>query len=319
VVLRRLAETLALTLVPLGLLAAVVVAGRHELYEWTHADAVADDPLLQHKQAYLNTSFFVARLAFYFVVWCTLAVSFALLSARQDRSQDPATTVQLERAAAPGMIFFAMTLTFAAFDLLMSLYPHWYSTIYGVYFFAGSALGTFALLALLVALLQRGGRLVHAVSVEHFHDLGKLIFAFVVFWAYIAFSQYMLIWIAAIPEETEWYLVRQEGPWRALSLFLLAGHFFLPFLFLISRHTKRRKGVLLIAAAWLLGMHWFDLYWLVMPESSRHAPPFHALDLSCLLAVGGIFFAVVFWRLGRVSLVPTGDPRLAESLRLEHV
>jgi hypothetical protein len=319
VVLRRLAEALSLAVVPLAPLVLVLLFGRESLYEWTLPDVVAGDALLEHKRPYLNTTFFLVRIAFYFVVWIAMAGYFGVRSLQQDRTGDPGLSVEMERVAAPGAIFYAMTLTFASFDLLMSLYPYWYSTIFGVYWFAGGVLATFSTVTLLVAALQRSRRLASAVTIEHYHDLGKLMFAFVVFWAYIAFSQYMLIWYAHIPEEAAWVKIRQEGPWAALSLLLLFGHFVVPFLWLMSRHTKRRRGVLLAAAAWLLAMHWLDLYWLVMPEWSPEAWPFHWLDLTCWLAVGGTVLPVPLLALDRVKLLPVRDPRLAESLSLENV
>lgn len=319
VALRRLAEALAWTVPPFALFGLLLFLGRHELYEWTHESAVAADALLQHKRAYLNENFFLVRLLFYFAAWSAIALYFARKSAEQDRSGDPEATLRMERVAAPAMIVYAMTVTFAAFDLLMSLYPHWYSTIYGVYFFAGGVIGCFALVTLLVWGLQRAGKLTRLVTTEHFHDLGKLLFAFIVFWAYVGFSQYMLIWYAHVPEETEWYLVRQTGPWLVLSLTLLVGHFFVPFLWLISRHPKRRPTLLAAAALWMLAMHWLDLYWLVMPEASPDRLGFHLLDVTTFVGVGGAFFAVVFWRLSLTALIPERDPRLDESLGLENV
>jgi hypothetical protein len=319
VVLRRVAEALSLTMVPLAPLVLVLVFGRHELYAWTLPDVVAGDELLQHKSPYLNTQFFLVRVVFYFVIWIAMALYFGVRSLQQDRSGNPELSVEMERVAAPGAIFYAMTLTFASFDFLMSLYPYWYSTIFGVYWFSGGVLAAFSTVTLVVRALQRVRRLETAVTVEHYHDLGKLMFAFVVFWAYIAFSQYMLIWYAHIPEEAAWIQLRQEGPWGALSLLLLFGHFVIPFLWLMSRHVKRRRGVLVAAAVWLLAMHWLDLYWLVMPEWSPTDSPFHWLDLTCMLAVGGTVLPISFLALDRVRLLPVRDPRLAESLRLENV
>jgi len=318
VALRRIAEVVARSVVVLAPLALVLVFGLGDLYEWARPELVAQDPLLQHKQVWLNPAFFVARLAGYFAVWIGLSSFFLRASVSQDRSGDAGLTVWMESAAAPAVIVYAVTLTLAAFDLLMSLDPHWYSTIYGVYYFAGCILGFFALSLVLIAVLKRAGYLTRIVTSEHQHDLGKLAFGFVVFWAYIAFSQYMLIWYANLPEETVWYEVRQHGPWVWLSLSLLAGHFLLPFLLLMSRHTKRRGPVLVGAAAWLLFMHWIDLFYLVMPGSRPDGMPFRAVDLACFVGIGGIFLAAVFRRLGRVSLIPVRDPRLGESLSLEN-
>jgi hypothetical protein len=319
VALRRVGEAVTFTLGPLALLATLLFPGIPHLYEWSHTEAVAHDPLLAGKAAYLNVPFFLARLAFYFVAWNVIAHYFRRRSVEQDQTGRPEITVRMELRSAPAMIVFALTTTFAAFDLIMSLYPHWYSTIFGVYVFAGAVLGFFALLALLLAGLQSQGYLRRMVTTEHYHDLGKLMFAFVVFWAYIAFSQYMLIWYGNVPEETVFYLKRQTGPWARLSTLLLFGHFFLPFFALMSRYPKRRHVALLSAAVWILVMHWLDLYWLIMPDASPHSLDFRLVDLASFLGIGGIFFAAVLWRMGRHELVPVRDPRLGESVAFENV
>jgi hypothetical protein len=223
----------------------------------------------------------------------------------------------MENVSAPGLIIYALTLTFAVFDLVMSLYPHWYSTIFGLYYWAGAVVSFFALIAVLVFALQGLGLLRGVVSGEHYHDVGKLIFAFVVFWAYMGISQYLLIWYGNVPEETIWYLRRQTGQWTWISVLLIVGHFFVPFLALMSRHPKRRPMTLVVAAVWVLIMHWWDLYWLVMPEWSPGELPIGLLDLTCFVGVGGIFFAAVLFRLARSPLIPVRDPRLHESLQWE--
>ena len=316
--LRRLAEVTAWTLVPLAPLALVILAGMHDLYEWTHADAVAADALLQHKQAWLNPTFFVVRMAVYLVTWAAMATLLLRRSVAQDRTRDPALTLRSEGLAGPATIVFAFTVTFAAFDLLMSLDPHWYSTIYGVYYFAGAFLGFNAFLVLLLSALSRPTELGRLVGTEHQHDLGKLLFAFVVFWAYIGFSQYMLIWYSNLPEETVWYEARQTGPWGAISLLLVVGHFVAPFLMLMSRHPKRRRGALVVAATWLLLMHALDLFWLVMPGVRTTGSVVRLVDVLCFVGIGGLFLSALLWRLARVNLIPVGDPRLAESLGFEN-
>jgi hypothetical protein len=316
--LRRVAEASTFTFVPLAVLALLLIPGLHDLYEWTHHEVVEKDPILSGKAAYLNVPFFLARLALYFLAWNAIAHYFRRRSVEQDATGRPEITVRMELRSAPAMIVFALTLTFAIFDLVMSLYPHWYSTIFGVYYFAGAVLGFFALLPILTAILQRRGLLRRVVTAEHYHDLGKLMFAFVVFWAYIGFSQYMLIWYGNLPEETVFYLRRQSGPWAALSLVLLFGHFFVPFFALMSRHPKRRLPALLAAAAWILLMHWLDLYWLVMPEASPHALDFRLVDVACFLGIGGIFFSALVWRLRKHDLIPVRDPRLAEAVAFEN-
>ncbi len=319
VVVRRLAEAVADNMLLLAVLALPIIGGMSHLYEWTHADVVARDHALHEKQPYLNSGFFVLRLAVYFIAWVVLARFYARSSIRQDAGGDPLLTLRMQRLSSPALFIFALTTTFASFDLLMSLDPHWYSTIFGVYYFAGSAVGFFALLAVMIFLLQRAGRLTHAITAEHLHDVGKLVFAFTVFWAYIAFSQYLLIWYANIPEETIWYLRRQSEGWAAVGLLLLFGHFVVPFLVLMARRPKRRPLVLAACTVWVLLMHALDLYWLVVPKVSPNSPVPHLVDLACLLGVGGLFTAATILRLGKQSLVPLGDPRLGESLAFENV
>ena len=319
VVLRRWAEGIAATLPVLAVLAVPIVAfGLHHLYHWTHADAVAADHLLQAKQPYLNVPFFVLRLVVYFGLWVLLSRYFLSRSLAQDLSGDPALTQQMERRSAPAMIVFALTATFAAFDLLMSLDPHWYSTMFGVYVFAGSVVSFIALLAVVVFAGQRAGVLRHAITVEHYHDIGKLLFAFTVFWAYIAFSQYMLMWYANLPEETAWLLRRQSNGWGWIGLVLLFGQFLLPFAALLSRAPKRRPRLVAAVAAWVLVMHWFDLYWVVIPEVTPLRAVPHVLDLTTLLGLGGVVVAVAVHQMRRHSVVPERDPRLQESLMFEN-
>ena len=319
VVVRRWAESIAAVMPALALLALPIVAfGLHDLYHWTHAEAVAADQLLQAKQAYLNVPFFVLRLAVYFSIWILLSSFFLSRSLAQDKDGDPALTLQMERRSAPAMLLFALTATFAAFDLLMSLDPHWYSTMFGVYVFAGSVVSFIALLAVVVFAGQRAGVLRHAITVEHYHDIGKLLFAFTVFWAYIAFSQYMLMWYANLPEETVWLLRRQTNGWGWIGLVLLVGHFVLPFVALLSRAPKRRPRAVAAVAAWVLAMHWFDLYWVVIPEVAPESAMPHVLDITTLLGLGGLVVAFAVYRMRGRSLVPERDPRLAESMMFEN-
>lgn len=319
IVVRRIAEVLTVPFPVLALLAVPIIFGMHHLYEWTHLDVVEADPILKGKQPYLNSTFFIARIIGYFVIWTLLAWRFRKLSIEQDTSKDPQLTNRMGKLSAGGTLLFALTVTFAAFDLLMSLYPHWYSTIYGVYFFAGCVVAFFALCSLIVMALHRVGKLNNIVTVEHFHDLGKLMFAFTVFWAYVAFSQYMLMWYGNLPEETLWYEVRQTGFWRSWSVLLLLGHFLAPFLFIMSRYQKRRVPMLAAAAIWMLAMHWVDLYYLAMPGHRPETNPFVLADFTLFLLLGGLFAALTFRNLGKVALIPTGDPRLPESLSFENV
>jgi len=319
VAVRRLAENAAGTLplfVPLFLPLALGV--RH-LYPWSLPEAAATDALLRWKRPYLNEGFFYARAALYFVVWSAIALWFLRLSGRQDETADPALSARLRRWSGPLLIPLGLTHTFAAFDWLMSLEPGWYSTIYGVYSFSGALVAATAFLAIATVLMRRSGPLAGVLNVEHLHDLGKLLFTFTAFWAYIGFSQYLLIWYGNIPEETVWYRHRLEGAWLSASVALAIGHFVVPFFFLLPRATKRDPRALVGAAAWMLLMHLADVYWMVVPDVPGHPAAPGIVDAAALLAVGGAFVAVFGWLLRRRALVPVGDPRLSESLAFENV
>lgn len=323
VTVRRLAEVLA-GAIPLWavLFLPILVPmlwGNHSLYVWNDAKAVAADELLRHKAPYLNLPFFIARCAGYFVIWALLARFFLGRSVQQDRSGLLTLTLRMERMSPAALLLLAVTVTFAAFDWLMSLEPHWFSTIYGLYYFAGAMVGALAAIILLAIACQSAGRLQHLVTVEHYHDLGKFLFAFVVFWGYMAFSQYLLIWYANLPEETVWYAPRHTGAWGTVSLVLVFGHLLIPFLGMMSRHAKRRKWLLGFWAVWLLVVHWIDLYWLVMPSFDAARVPFGLLDVACLAGQGCVFFAAVVWSGSGEALVPLRDPRLAESLAFENI
>jgi hypothetical protein len=324
--LRRLAELVASTMPLFAVLflplLIPVLTGMAGVYEWSNVEAVSHDRALQAKAAYLNVPFFVIRCAIYLAIWVLLARYFLRRSVEQDATGDPRLTLNMQWWSAPGILLYALTITFFSIDALMSLNPHWYSTIWGVYFFSGSAVGFFALLAILACAVQASGRLRQAITIEHYHDLGKLAFAFVVFWAYIAFSQYLLIWYGDIPEETVWYRVRQgDHWWLGVSLLLLFGHFFAPFLALLSRYPKRRKGLLALVAAWLLIMHWLDLYYLVAPRPAGAASsaPLHVSDVAMLFGLGGLFVAALVWQMSRHTLLPQRDPRLPEAMTFHNV
>jgi hypothetical protein len=319
VVVRRVGENAAATLPLFAVLFVPVVVGLPQLYSWARTEVVASDPLLQWKQPYLNEGFFLVRAGVYFVVWSAIALAFLRLSRRQDEAPDPGLAARLRRWSGPVLIPLALTHTFAAVDWLMSLDPHWYSTIFGVYSFSGSLVAGFAFLALAGAVLRRAGLLPGIVSAEHLHDLGKLLFAFTAFWAYIAFSQYLLIWYGNLPEETVWYRDRLEAGWRALSVVLALGHFVVPFFFLLPRAVKRNATALAAASIWMLLMHLLDVYWLVIPSVHGLGVSPTLVDLASILVSGGVFLGAFGWLLRRGPLVPVGDPRLAESLAFENV
>jgi hypothetical protein len=318
IVLRRIGETTFATIPVMAALSVPVLLGLHDLYEWSHPEAVAEDALLRWKTPYLNVPFFLIRAALYFGIWSFIAILYYRGSRGQDATGDPGVSARLRRLAGPSIIVLALTQTFASVDWIMSLTPHWYSTMFGVYFFAGSFVGFIALLSVVAAAMRGAGLLDAAISVEHLHDVGKLLFAFTVFWTYIAFSQFFLIWYANLPEETVWYQARMEGSWMTVSLFLMAGHFAAPFFYLMGRTVKRNGVTLAAGGTWLLAMHFLDLYWQVMPTLHPEGLRPSLLDVAAFVAVGGSFVAAAAWLMRRQALVPLRDPRLAESLAFEN-
>jgi hypothetical protein len=319
IVLRRIGETIFVTLPVMAALFVPLVLGLHDLYEWSHADAAEHDALLHWKSPYLNVPFFLIRAVLFFGIWSFMALMYYRGSRGQDATGDPQVSARLRRFAGPAIMVLAVTQTFASIDWIMSLTPHWYSTMFGVYFFAGSFVGFIALLSVVAAAMRGAGLLDTVISAEHLHDVGKLLFAFTVFWTYIAFSQFFLIWYANLPEETIWYKARMEGSWLTVSLFLMAGHFVAPFFYLMGRSVKRKGATLAVGGAWLLVMHFVDLYWQVMPTLHPEGIRPSVLDVAALVAIGGCFVAAASWLMRRQALVPLRDPRLAESLAFENM
>jgi hypothetical protein len=348
-VVRRVAETAMATLPLFALLfLPILFIGFHDLYPWSHEN----DEILSRKRWWLggengSMTKFAIRAVLFFGIWTLLSQVLYRKSVAQDTlaAGDPkrdALSKQMWAFSAGGIFLFALSQSFAAVDWLMSLQPHWYSTIYGVYYFAGSMVGFFSFLALVMMGLHKAGLLKTAVTTEHFHDVGKFMFGFTVFWAYIAFSQFILIWYANIPEETEFYMIRAEGGWRALSYAMPFVHFFMPFLYLVSRHVKRSRTGLFIGAVWLSCVHAYDLFWNVMPNQGLHGDKhgdvaghaaevvsefglhhishfsIHWLDLTAMLGVLGAFLAVFGWLLKKNAVICIGDPRLVESMRHEN-
>ncbi len=319
VVVRRIPEALIWSFPLLALLSIPILIGMHDLYHWTHAEVYdpADshyDPVLAGKRGYLNTPFFLIRMVIYFVAWSAISYRLYRLSLTQDLDRGTDHNTGMRRVSAAGIVITAVTTSFASYDFLMSLDPHWFSTIFGVYFFAASFWVAHAVIALIAILIQRNRGLRGIVSPEHYHDLGKMMFGFTVFWAYIAFSQYMLIWYGNLPEETVWYRHRLEHGWESHSAALLLAHFVIPFWVLLPRWTKRAIPVMSVMAVWFLVMNWFDFHWIAMPVLHPEKAGFHWLDFTCWLGLFGIFLGLVLFRLSRHSLVPQNDPYLEKSL-----
>jgi hypothetical protein len=329
-VIRRPLEAAARTLPLLIVLFVPVVLGMHDLYHWTHEDVVRADPFLTAKQPYLNTPFFLARAALYFAIWLFFAWQLDRLSRRQDEASDAKVYGRLQAWSAAGFLILALTGSFAAIDWLMSLDPHWFSSLYGLWFFAGMGLSGLTFSIVVAAWLGRRDPMRAVIRPRHFHDYGKLFFAFTMLWAYLSFSQYLLMWAGNLPEEIPFYLRRMDGPWAVISVFLLFAHFVLPFLILLSADIKQRGRTLVKVAIWMLAMRWLDFFWNVAPTlqalhaadgegGAHHGSPFLMIwiDLAALVGLGGIFVWYFVRQLASRPLLPVGDPFLAEVIHAE--
>ena len=310
---RRLLEAATRTLPLMALLFVPVGLGAGYLYEWTHADAVAADPVLQHKQVYLNLPFFWVRALVYFAIWIGFSVWIGRLVARQDRMPDQRITHKMRTIAGPGLGLYTLAMTFASVDWAMSLEPHWFSTLYGVIFIVGQVLTTFAFAIVMSGELSKREPFSRWMSADHFHDLGKLFFAFVMLWAYVAYSQYLIIWSANLAEETPWYLRRSGNGWQAVALFLIAVHFFLPFVVLLTRTVKRNPRALATIAVCMFGLRFVDLYWLIVPAFHEQLT-FHWLYVATPLAMVSLWFSYFLHQLKGRPLISLQDGHLEHVL-----
>ncbi|MGH7790084.1 MAG: hypothetical protein ACRERC_24665 [Candidatus Binatia bacterium] len=310
VVIRRICEAAMRTLPLLALLFVPIVFGLTDLYEWARPEVVAHDPLLQHKAAYLNVPFFLIRVVIYFAVWIVVAHYLMRWSLEQDRTDDPDLVRRLQLLGRGGLLLYSLTMTFAAIDWAMSLEPHWYSTIYGILIIGGQVLSAFAFVIPVLMMISDRPPLSEVVTAEQFHDLGKLLLAFVMLYAYFAFSQFLIIWSANLPEEVPWYLKRLAGGWQWVAIALVFFHFALPFTILLSRDLKRNARRLAVVAFIVLLARLVDLNWLITPAFSPGRVTVHWMDFAAVLGVGGIWLSMFLWQLRDRPLVPLHDPAL---------
>jgi hypothetical protein len=315
VVVRRQLENIAVLVAVLAIFFIPILFLRQYLYEWMNI-APGKEANLDSKRAYLNLNFFILRAAFFLGFFIIASQLLRRFSVRQDKDGNPQFTIRLRKVAFASLPLFALCLTFGAFDWLMSLNYRWFSTMFGVYIFAGAAGSSMALLVLVIAALQRAGYLKNVVTLEHYHIMGKWMFAFCVFWAYIGFGQYMLIWYANIPEETQYYLTRNTESWWNLSMLLVIGRFFGPFAILLLQSIKKHPRQLCYVAAWILVMQMLDIYLVVLP--ALHGTGLHVSiwDFAALIAIGATLAFVYLRIVGKTSLFPVRDPRLIESLNI---
>ena len=311
---QRVLEAAIQTLPLMALLFIPLVFGLSDLYPWARTEVAAADPLLQQKAAYLNIPFFVARAVAYFAVWIVLGRLLVTWSLRQDQSADDTLTLRLQRLSGPGLVLYGLTVSFAVIDWIMSLEPKWYSTIFGMIFMVSFGLAAMALAILATRFLESEKPLAQVVSPDRWHDLGNLLLALVMFWAYLNFSQFLLIWSENLAEEIPWYLHRIGGGWEWVAIALILFQFALPFVLLLSRNTKRDSRTLAAVAAAILFMHWLDILWMVVPSFYPARFHFHWLDIAAPVAIGGLWLAAFIGYLKARSLLPLHDPRFTELL-----
>jgi hypothetical protein len=291
-----------------------IVFGMPRLYSWVDPQNVAQDEVLQHKHLYLNVPFFLARAALYFLVWNALVFFLNRWSLEQDTTGDPRLARRMQRLSAGGLFGYGLTITFASFDWLMSLDPHWYSTIYGVIVLGGQGLTALAVLTIALVWLSRRPPLERIVQPSHFHDLGNLMLAFTMLWAYFSFSQYLIIWSGNLPHEIEWYLYRSYTSWRLVAFALVAFHFAIPFILLLSRALKRHADTLVKVATWILFARLIDLLWLVAPEFHHDGLSVSWMDATLPLALGGLWAGAFIRQLRGRAILPVHDPQFDETL-----
>jgi len=306
---RRMCEAGARTLPYMIVLLIPVLASLPVLYIWARPEA-AHDPALQAKAAYLNIPGVLVRSVFYFVVWTFYAYRLSKWSSDQDGSGDERLISKMRSISAPGLVVFVFVTTFAFIDWVMSLEPHWFSTVYGVMFLVGQVLESFAFTIALVIVLSARPPLRDYITKQHLHDLGNMMFAFMVLWAYLSFSQFLIIWAGNLPNENPWYLRRLRGGWGWVALTLVIFHFATPFVLLLMRGVKRHAGRLLKVCLLMIVIRVVDVYWIVEPAFYNQQLKIHWLDFVTPFAIGGLWLALFFWQLKSRPLVPLRDPRL---------
>ncbi len=315
-VLRRILEAATRTLPLLAILFLPILFSTGLLFEWARPEVVEHDLVLQHKRAYLNVPFFAFRAVLYFVVWIVLSHFLSEWSRRQDRAPE-SIGLRLENISRGGLLLFVLTMTFASIDWAMSLEPHWYSTMYGILFIGGQVLSALAFVIPVTAVLAARPPMLEVMTADRFQDLGKLLLAFVMVWAYFSFSQFLIIWSADLPEETPWYLRRLSQGWQWAAIALIILHFMLPFVLLLSRDLKRSRRWLMAVAAVVLAMRAIDLSWLVLPAFDRGGLLWVPSDFAAFLGVGGLWFYYYVRQLRSAPMLPLNDESLPEMRGLQ--
>jgi hypothetical protein len=311
---RRIPEFISSILLILPVVVVPLLFKLGDIFHWMHPEVVEADKILTGKAPYLNVDFFIVRVIVFILLWITFYYFITKNSKKQDKTFDQSLTKRNIKLSAAFIPVFGITISFTAFDWLMSLEPHWFSTIFGVYYFSGSILAAFAAVTLIVVWLNENGYLVKGLTSDHYYSLGAFMFAFTNFWAYIAFSQFLLIWYANLPEETFWFLQRWEGNWIYFSIGLMFVRFVIPYFGLISQPSKMDPKRLMIMSVWLLFAHWYDLYWLAMPNYSKEGVLFNWIELAFPILTVGIVILLLVQLSKKNNLVPIGDPKLKRGI-----
>jgi hypothetical protein len=314
IVIRRFCEAASRTLPLLAVLFLPIIAGIPTLYAWSNAAIVAKDEVLRHKHAYLNVPFFLVRAALYFGGWLLLSYLLNKWSRQQDETGNRALNRRLQLISGPGLVFWALSVTFMSVDWILSLDPHWFSTMYGLLYMAGQGLNALAFLIALTVIMSRRKPLSDVITPRHLHDLGKLMLAMVMVWAYFSYSQFLIIWAGNMAEEIPWYTRRLFGGWQYVGIGLMLLHFALPFALLLSREIKRSAQLILGVSVLMLFMRFVDLYWLVMPGYRQGGFGISWMDLAAPVALGGIWLWAFTSQLNKRPLLPIRDPHLQEAL-----
>jgi len=313
-VIRRILEAATRTLPMMAVLFIPIYLGMEHLYHWTNAEAAANDPVIRDKAAYLNTTFFLVRFVIYFAIWIGLSTLLSKWSAEQDRTGDPALADKMMRLSGGGMLVFFLTVTFAVVDWTMSVNPHWFSTMWGLLYIVGQGLSALAFAIAVLVMLSKTAPFDRVVNPSHLHDLGKLLFAFIMLWAYLSFSQFLIIYSANTAEEIPHYLVRAQNGWQWVGWALVAFHFVLPYVLLLARDIKRDWRRLSLIATWVVGIRLVDYYWHVAPEFHHEGLSVSLIDVALPIALGGVFVMMFAMQLKGRPLLPLQDAGLGKTL-----
>lgn len=312
IITRRLLEAASSTVPLMALLFIPVLLGRHALYGWSRPADLARDAVLRFRHPYLNTGAFLVRAVIYFGLWWWLARTLRAWSVEQDRGSARDLLVRFQNLSGIGLVLYLLSVSFAAIDWVMSILPHWYSTIFGILFVGGQGLASFSFLIVMAMLLSGYPPLNRVLEARTFHDLGKLLLTFVMLWAYFAYSQLIVIWSGNLPQEISWYRIRTLGGWKWVAVLIIFVHFALPFALLLSRDIKRHSGRLASLALLILAMRWVDMYWMIEPNYSPGHFRLTLADILVPVAMGGLWLTMFLVSLQRRPLLPVGDPHLAE-------